>query len=497
MWDDLVVSQDDQPPSYGELVAVVEFLKQQVAELLARVADVDALAVRVVELEAQNAELKAKLGKNSRNSSKPPSSDGLEKPPPASLRRTSGRKTGKQPGAPGATLAQVAVPDAEVPHFPPACGRCARSLDRRAVVGEVVRRQVFDLSEFRFTVTEHQLHALRCAGCDAVTRADAPVWASAPATYGPYVTTAAAYLSAEHHIPVDRVCQLLADLAGIEVSPGWVQTACQRAQQAVAPANEAIREALVAQPVVYFDESVSRVVCRNHWLHVATTPKLTAYHIDEYGRAAQSIIEFGILPRFSGVAVHDAYSAYDQFTGATHALCNVHIVRELTGIGEFDHAAREDGWTEQVINLLGDAHRWVAARRRDGHDHLPDFKIEDLRSRYDQLVTRSLKIHLPRSGKQTPARNLALRLQARKDQFLRFATNFAVGFSNNTAEQAIRMIKVKTKVSGGFRTLAGAQTFLALRGYISTVRKNGVPVFDALRDALHGNPWMPTILATT
>lgn len=489
--------QGDQQPSYGELVAVVGLLKQQVAELLSRVADVDALAVRVVELEAENAELKAKLGKNSRNSSKPPSSDGLEKPPPRSMRRSSGRKAGKQPGAAGTGLAQVAVPNTEIPHFPPSCGRCDEVLDRGAVVGDVVRRQVFDLPEFGFTVSEHQLHALRCSRCGAVTRAQAPVWAGAPAVYGPNVTAAAAYLSAQHHIPVDRVCEILADLAGIEVSAGWVHSACQRAQQALAPATEAIAEALVAEPVVYFDESVSRVACRNHWLHVATTSKLTAYHIDEHGRSAKSMIAFGILPRFSGVAVHDAYSAYAQFTGATHALCNVHIVRELTGIGEFDQAARDDGWTEKVIYLLGDAHRWVAAHRRDGRDHLPGFKLDDLRSRYDQLVTRALKVHPPRRGKQTPARNLALRLQARKDEFLRFTTDFMVGFSNNAAEQAIRMIKVKTKVSGGFRTLAGAQTFLALRGYISTVRKNGVAVIDALRDALHGNPWLPTTPTAT
>ena len=473
---------------------MVGFLRQELELLTTRVGD---LEVENAALKAENGELKAKLGKNSRNSSKPPSTDGLGKPPPRSLRRKSGRKAGKQPGAPGAGLAQVVVPDDEVPHFPSSCGRCSRSLDRSAVTDAVVRRQVFDLPQFRFEVTEHQMFALRCGGCDAVTRAEAPVWASAPAVYGPNVTTAAAYLSAEHHIPVDRIGQLLADLVGIEVSPGWVHTACQRAQKAVASANEAIKDALVVAPVVYFDESVSRVACHNHWLHVASTPRLTAYHIDEYGRSAKSMIEFGILPRFAGVAVHDAYRAYDQFTDATHALCNQHIVRELTGIGEFDQAAQADGWPEDVINLLGDAHRWVAAWRRDGHGRLPDFTAEDLSWRYDELVARALTVHPARRGKQTPARNAALRLQKRKHEFLRFTTDFSVGFTNNLAEQAIRMVKVKTKVSGGFRTLAGAQTFLALRGYISTVRKNGLRVFDTLRDALHGNPWMPPAPTTT
>ena len=150
-----------------------------------------------------------------------------------------------------------------------------------------------------------------------------------------------------------------------------------------------------------------------------------------------------------------------------------------------------------MINLLGDAHRWVAAWRRDGHGRLPDFTAEDLSWRYDELVTRALTVHPARRGKQTPARNAALRLQKRKHEFLRFTTDFSVGFTNSLAEQAIRMVKVKTKVSGGFRTLAGAQTFLALRGYISTVRKNGLRVFDTLRDALHGNPWIPPAPTTT
>jgi len=174
------------------------------------------------------------------------------------------------------------------------------------------------------------------------------------------------------------------------------------------------------------------------------------------------------------------------------------VIREATGIGEYDPAAHADGWAEDLVNLLGDAHRWVGHWRGQGQHRLPDFKLDDLhRRRYDRLVERALALHPPRTGKQGPARNLALRLHQRNDEFLRFATDFTVGFSNNTAEQAIRMIKTKTKVSGGFRTLVDAQTFLALRGYISTVRKNGLRAMAALRDALTGNPWLPAAQVTT
>jgi hypothetical protein len=173
-------------------------------------------------------------------------------------------------------------------------------------------------------VTAHLLHVLACAGCGARTRAVAPVGVSAPAVYGPTVTMLAGYLAAQHHIPVARIVEILADLAGIDVSPGWVMTACTRMAAAVAPANQAINDAIADAPVAHFDETLTRVAGRNHWLHTAATSRLTAYHIDESGRASASITAFGILPRFTGVAVHDAYSGYDTFTTATHALCNAH-----------------------------------------------------------------------------------------------------------------------------------------------------------------------------
>jgi transposase len=460
------------------------------------IALVSAQAKLIGELQAEVAELKRQAGRNSQNSSVPPSADGLAKPPPRSMRTRSGRKPGKQDGAAGFHLAQVAEPDERVRHFPVRCGGCDRRLRRADRAGEPVRRQVFDVPEMTVTVTEHELHAGSCRACGTVTRAQGPAWASAPAAYGPNVTALAAYLSAQHHVPVVRVAEILAGACGIEVSAGWVTEACRRAETAVAPANTVIRDAIAAAAVAHFDESVTRVAGRNHWMHTAATTRLTAYYIDEHGRGTEAIKAFGILPRFTGVAVHDACKGYDGFTGCAHALCNAHAVRELTGISEFDAAARADGWAAQMTDLLGDAYRWTAAWNRQGRSGLPDFKADDLRRRWDELIERALAAHPPRAGKQAPARNLALRLRDRREEFLHFTTDFTVAFSNNTAEQAIRMIKVKTKVSGGFRTLRGAATFLAIRGYISTARKNGVRAAHALRDALLGNPWIPPMPAT-
>jgi transposase len=503
----VVPGRGGERPSYDELAAVVVGLTARLDELSVRVgvletenaglvAENTALQQENAVLRAENVELRRRLGLNSKNSSKPPSSDGLAKPPPTSMRGRSGRRPGKQPGTSGTTLSQVAVPDEEVAHFPAVCDGCGDGLDPAAgPAADPVIRQVFDVPEVSVRVTAHLLHVLACAGCGARTRAAAPAGVSGPAVYGPTVTMLAGYLAAQHHIPVARICEILADLAGIEVSPGWVMTACARMATAVEPANEAIRDAIADADVAHFDETVTRVAGRNHWLHAAATGRLTAYHIDEHGRAVASMTAFGILPRFTGVAVHDAYSGYDGFTTCTHALCNAHILREATGIGEFDAQARTDGWTEHLVNLLGDAHRWVAHWRGQGRHSLPDFKLDDLSTRYDRIIEHALSIHQHRPGKQTPARNLALRLRERKTEFLRFAADFTVTFSNNVAEQAVRMVKSKTRVSGGFRTLKGAQTFLAIRGYISTIRKNGHRAATELRHALLGNPWMPTTVA--
>lgn len=508
-----MIPAGSEEPSYGELVALVVTLTARLDVLEARNA---ALEARVVELETENArlktenaelrtensalreenaELRRQLGRNSRNSSQPPSADGLTKPPPRSMRGRSGHKPGKQPGAPGNALMQVANPTRTVTHVPQACGGCGAGLAGAPRAGAPQIRQVFDIPEMGVEVTAHELHALACAGCGSVTRAAAPAEARAPAVYGPRVSALAAYLSAQHHIPVARVAEILADVAGIEVSTGWISDAVMKMAQVLAPVNEQIRDAIAAAPVAHFDESVTRVGSKNHWLHVAATATLTAYHIDEHGRGTESITAFGILPRFTGVAVHDAYRSYQAFDRCAHALCNAHIVREATGIGEYDPVARADGWAEELVLLLGDGYRWVVTWREKGHDRLPDFKLEDLRRRFDDLVDRALAAHPPRgSGKQSPARNLALRLRDRKDEVLYFAADFTVAFSNNVAEQAIRMIKTKTKVSGGFRTLTGAQVFLAIRGFISTVRKNGLRVANSLHDVLLGNPWTPALM---
>ncbi|MDQ7909039.1 IS66 family transposase [Phytohabitans sp. ZYX-F-186] len=409
-------------------------------ELTARVAGLESDNARLVAenielrrenavLQAENAELRRRSGLNSTNSSKPPSSDGLDKPPPASMRGRRGREPGKQPGGTGTALSQVRVPDEQVDHYPAACGDCGDGLDPVAgPAGDPVVRQVFDIPEVRVRVTAHLLHVLACAGCGSRTRAAAPHGVTGPAVYGPMVTMLAAYLAAQHHIPVARITEILADLAGIEVSVGWVTTACARMAAAVGPANEAIKDAIAAAPVAHFDETVTRVAGRNHWPHAAATGRLTAYHIDKHGRAAASMTAFGILPRFTGIAVHDAYSGYDGFTGCTHALCNAHILREATGISESPQR-RKGGDVAAADHVLPDG-RPVQESEPGTFRSVADGSLgrcevisaEDARIE-DRKQVRSLKVqnlrYLLRNGCQGPKAGRRRRVPDRRDHHAR------------------------------------------------------------------------------
>lgn len=452
----------------------------------------------MVELEAENAELRRRLGMDSGNSSRPPSSDGPDKAPPTSLRKKTGRRPGGQPGRAGSRLAQVADPDVRVEHRPSVCGGCAQRLDPDApVVGAPVLRQVFDLPQIVVEVTEHQMLAVAC-GCGHTTRAAAPERVAGPTNLGEGISAVAVYLSTVQMVPIARVADTIEAMFGISVSTGWVSLALARAQEALEPAAEAIREAISAGGVAFFDESMTKVCGRRAWFHAAATDTLTSYHADGSGRGLEAMTAFGILDGFTGVAVHDAYSAYYSTTlnqdGLTHALCIAHIQREVRGIAEHDPAADKDGWATELDELIENLFRWRDTWADKGHERLPAFKITKIHREWEDLLQRALTVHPHHSGRpggQTHARRLAVRLRDRKEDYLRWLDDFAIPATNNTAEQSVRMIKTKTKTSGGFRTLAGLQQFLTIRGYLDTLRKNRRHIITDLRNALKGNAWLP------
>lgn len=453
-----------------------------------------AAAVEAVErLERRVAELEARLKLNSRNSSRPPSSDGLAKPKARrSRRRRSGRKPGGQPGSEGHHLAQVAAPDLVVVHEPERCEGCGESLAGAELVG-AERRQVFDLPpEVRLEVCEHRSLQRRCR-CGKTSGGAFPAHVRAPAQYGPRLRAYVLYLAVYQHLPYERIARLLADCYGASLSTGSVQAILAQGAAGLEPFLDELRAELAGSAVVHLDETGARAAGKLHWVHEASTETLTLYGLHER-RGRQGIDALGVLPGFTGVAVHDGWAPYRAYTGCEHALCNGHHLRELTGAQE----EKGQAWAAAMADLLLELKTAVEAAKDAGTTTLEAQALAGYRVRYRQAIAagyarnpepaRSGKRGRPRQG---PVRSLLLRLDRHQDDVLRFAHDFAVPFDNNLAERDIRMIKLQQKISGCWRSREGADAFLALRSYIQTARKQGQGVLAVLRDAVQGEPWLP------
>ena len=438
-----------------------------------------AAAMEAVErLELRVAELEARLKQNSRNSSKPPSSDGLAKPSaPRSLRGASGRKPGGQPGSEGHHLAQVEVADAVVPHEPERCACCGESLEDAELVG-VERRQVFDLPpEMRLRVCEHQARRRRCRCCGAVSVGAFPDRVRAPAQYGPALRATVLYLAVYQHLPYERIARLLADCYGASLSTGTLQAIVAQGAAGLEPFLDDVRGQLADAAVVHFDETGARAAGSLHWVHEASSETLTLYRLHAR-RGKEGIDALGVLPGFAGVAVHDGFAPYRSYSACEHALCNGHHLRELTGVAEQGGQA----WAQEMACLLLEAKAAVEVAKEAGAERIEAGALAGYRERYRQIIAagfagnpepaRTGRRGRPRQGK---ARSLLLRLDRYQDDVLRFAHDLDVPFDNNQAERDIRMIKLQQKISGCWRTITGAERFLAIRAYLNTAGKQHQP----------------------
>jgi len=462
---------------------------------------VDIVLALQVEAQAQRKradDLAARLAKNSHNSSKPPSSDGYVKPDPKSLRTKSGLKSGGQNGHPGSTLAPVDKPDFIVVHHLKRCPcGCGASL-RRCVVLRHEKRQVFELPPQKLVVTEHRVEVKCCPNSGREVSAAFPAGVNAPTQYGPRLNAWLVYLRVQQLIPLERIGQMCADLFGRVVSDASVQAAVGAVHTALGGFEARVAELIAQAPIAHADETGLRVAGSLHWLHVVSIKSLTWYGVHKK-RGGEAIKYFALLPCFAGRLIHDCLSAYFELKCA-HGLCNAHLLRELTFLDEVVHQK----WAKRMLDLLLRMHRSViACKARAGPREAPQ---RIAWSKKYQAVLRAGFAENPqpqpppgsrRRGrpKHTKAQNLLLRLKEHERSVLAFLHDDRVPFSNNQAEQDLRMMKVQQKISGAFRTLEGARTFARIRAYVSTARKNRREVFEDIVAALAGRAFMPSAAA--
>lgn len=466
----------------------VELLKKLdkdvlIALLLKQSEQIERLTERVKALEEQ-------VAKNSRNSSKPPSSDGFKKT--KSLREKGQRKTGGQKGHEGKTLAMVSDPTAILRHRLETCPECQHDLSMVSPE-KLEKRQVFDIPPVKLVVTEHQAEVKTCVGCRKVVKAVFPKGVENPVQYGAVLKAQIAYLSAYQLLPSGRLVELLADFYGQSLSEDTVLGVLETLAQAVQPSLANIRQELLKSDLLHADETGLRVNKRTEWLHVLSTSQLTYYAVQPK-RGQIALRQIGLVPEFKGILLHDAYASYWIFEQCQHALCNAHILREL----RFLHEEQGQIWAGELKNLLVNMKKAVETAQVVGK--LAPESLERFTQSYTELLAQGWQANpppekpdLPRRGrlKQSTAQNLLLRLDKYQAAVLAFIHDFRVPFDNNLAERDLRMMKVKQKISGAFRTQLGAEIFADLRSYISTARKQGHNVLEAIHNALLGQPFIP------
>ena len=465
------------------LTAQAQQLTVQAQELSARA---ERLQVRVDELERR-------LGRDSPTSSRPPSSDSpyKKKGRDRSLRQRGKRPPGKQPDDPGTTMRLVDDPDERFWYPPSACGGCGAGLEKEPVLAQR-RHQVTDIEPAPAPkVTEHVAQARQCPCCGAVTEGELPAHVRARASYGPETHALAANLTCGHHIPIWRSTLLLCQLAGVAVSAGWMAGVRGKAAALVEASGfmDKVRELLKTAPAVHADETPARAG-GTVYVHTACTAYLT--HLHTGNRSAEAIDAGGVLPGYAGIIVRDGYAGYGHLTGALHAWCAAHLLRDLKSLCDFEPGQQD--WAQQMACLLIEARDAARDARQAGQAALDAGVLEDLIARYRKLAADGLAANLyRRTATAKDARRIARRFLNFEDLILRFATHPDLDiFTNNEAERTIRPVKVQQRSSGGcWRTLTGLADFAIVQSYLSTAAKWGVSQLDALRDLFNGHAWTP------
>jgi transposase len=448
------------------------------------------------DLQTEVRRLRDAAAQNSRNSSRPPSTDRPEKPKPKSLRKKSGRKSGGQPGHPGRTLQKSPTPQHIRVHPLLECA-CGEDLSQEPAQ-DYQARQVFDLPSLTLECTEHRAETKECPCCHRTVTAAFPAEVQAPVQYGKNFRALLTYLYDAQQGASLRIGQMCAEMFGYAVSEATLQAARQEQHQALEPFEERLVQILPQEPVLHADETSVPINKVNHWLHVVCTPLLTFFAI-HWSRGKEAIQAAGIIPQFTGWLMHDFLSSYLGFENCLHTFCKGHLLRELVFLFEEHHQR----WAGNLHDLLLDMLQYVRDHKaRDAPMTQRDF--QRWRQRYWKLLRTGRRANPltpqqkanPRA-KRSKAQNLLDRLEGYDAYILAFLWETDLPFTNNEAERAFRIMKTRLKISGCFRTIQGAQRHARIRSYIDTLRKHGLPVLEHLRRALDGRPFLPQPSQTT
>ena len=494
--EELVYLREENKVLRQQLAQRDEIIQQQQALLAEQNAVLQQRGEQINSLSEQMKALRDRLTKDSHNSHLPPSSDRFVRKP-KSLRQRSEKKSGGQPGHPGSSLQFSTTPDEIIELQVDRCEACQHELHAVAACGRE-RRQVVDLPSPRLMVREYRAEQKQCPHCQQITIAAFPAGVQAPIQYGPNVGATAVYLVEQQLLPLARACEVMRDLLGVQMSEGTVWELIKRCALELAPVEQQIKEALKRAEVIHQDETGLHVGGLRHWMHVTCTPSLTHYHVDK-SRGQAALEAIGILPHFTGISIHDGWASYFLYD-CQHAACIVHLLRDLVFLAEEQGAV----WAADLKELLLDMKQATDQAREQGMPWLDPLEVVDWEARFLELLDEGDRLHphavAPPGGrgrcKQSAARNLLDRLRKHQQAVLAFLEDLRVDFDNNLAERDLRMVKVQQKVSGCFRCIAGAQAFSRIRGYLSTLRKQGMPLLSALQATLCGHPVLPSLERT-
>jgi len=452
------------------------------------------IILMVEKLEARIKELEARLGLNSTNSSKPPSSDNKLTKNKKRQPSNSNKKRGAQKGHKGNTLSFSSTPDHIKEISPSTCACCHHSLQTAKRLN-VDKRQVFDLPKITIEVTEYQSYTKHCPYCNKANKLPFPKGVNASVGYGDNLKSFINYCNTHQMLPYMRISELVEDLTTHKISVGTIHNFLSSHYNALEGYETAIKQRLLEEALLHSDETGINIQGKLHWIHVASSSTLTYYTLHQK-RGKEAMEAMGILPNYTGIVVHDHWSSYNSYRSCAHSFCNAHILRELQAVIEHEDLP----WAKDMKRWLLQTHKAVIRAKKEQKAQLDPFQVNAFTKGYETITKSAQCCYDPppkrergQRGriKQKKGKNLLDRLVKYQEETLRFMHDFRVSFTNNQAERDLRMVRVKEKVSGCFASFNGGEMFARIRGYISTLKKNKVPVLQGLRDALKGEAYVP------